>query len=380
MRNVATTLALALTIFFVSCKKDNDNGDTIISDPTEGQIVLSTYSTPYTNSGKLQVLDKNGKTLIEKTTPTTAMDFKKWQYPGKTRYTYMLYDSSAFHITLNGGIITCTGVVLDENFQEIKRVRLLPFNGRTAADPTAIDGHDFIYLDDNHFISLAYYQKPVTNIPSSLNPAPNCKVVAPIIQEIVNGQVVFEWDGTNYPELYLQSVEGNAFSNANVVHDYVHMNSMFVDPTDNNLICSMRNLNQVIKINRTDGHIMWRLGGTNSDFPMTADMKFLRQHHATLTDNNKTLLLFDNGEATQRPYTRVLEFQLSEGDKSINSFKPFTLPQGIFAQFMGSVQKRGDTYFIGCGSTPKILEVNYLTNHINFLQTLPNVSYRALKD
>ncbi|MDQ6609141.1 MAG: aryl-sulfate sulfotransferase, partial [Bacteroidota bacterium] len=281
---------------------------------------------------------------------------------------------------LSPGILPCTGVLLDENFNLIKRIRLLPFNGRTSADPDAVDAHDFIYLDDNHFITLSYFQKSVNNIPSSLNPAANCKVIAPIIQEIINGQVVWEWDGTNYPELYLQSVEGNVFSNGNVLHDYVHMNSLSIDPTDNNLICSMRNVNQVIKISRTDGRILWRLGGSNSDFPMSANMKFLRQHHATLTDNNQTLLLFDNGHVTERPYSRVLEFKLGQDYKTINSFKAFTLPEGIFAQFMGSVQKRGDTYFVGCGSTPKVLEVNYVTNKINFLKTLPNVSYRALKE
>lgn len=142
----------------------------------------------------------------------------------------------------------------------------------------------------------------------------------------------------------------------------------------------MRNTNQVIKISRTDGQIIWRLGGTNSDFPMTADMKFLRQHHATLTDNNKTLLLFDNGEATQRPYTRVLEFQLNTDSKQIASFKAFTLPDKMFVQFTGSVQKRGETYFLGCGGTSKVMEVNYNTNHISFLKTLPSPCYRALKD
>lgn len=367
---------LGLSVLSIGCKK-NDSNVLTLSNPTDGQIVLSTYNTPLTNPSKLMILDKNGKTIWQKTIPVAAINFKKWQQNGKTRYSYMEFDSSAEQ--LSQGILPTTAVLLDESFQEIKRVRLLPFNGRTANDPSATDAHEFIYLDDNHFITLNYYQKTVNNIPASLNPVANCKVVAPIIQEIVDGEIAWEWDASNYPALYLASVEGNAFSNAGVVHDYIHMNAVYVDPTDNNLICSMRNLNQVIKINRADGHIMWRLGGSDSDFPLTGEMKFLRQHHATLTDNNKTLLLYDNGEATERPFTRVLEFQLNEAAKTVNSFKAFTVPQGIFSQYMGSVQKRGDTYFIGCGSVPKIMEVNYVNNKINFLMNLPNNSYRALK-
>lgn len=377
MRYTVTKIVLAFSILFIGCKKDGAVGDAeILSDPTEGQIVLSTFTT----TGNLMVLDKDGSILKKQATPTAAINFTKWQVNGKIRYTYLLVDPTAFKITTDGSINPCIGVVLDQNLNEIKRVKLLPNNGRTASDPSAIDAHEFIYLDDNHFITLSYFQKPVNNIPASLNPVADCKVVAAIIQEVVNDQVVWEWDATNYLELYQQSVEGNAFSNGAVVHDYVHMNSIFIDPTDNNLICSMRNVNQVIKISRTDGHIVWRLGGKNSDFPMTAEMKFLRQHHATLTDNNKSLILVDNGDATERKSSRILEFQLVPESKTITSFKAFAVPQNIFIQYMGSVQKRGDTYFIGCGSTPKILEVNYKTNKINFLMNLPSVSYRALKN
>jgi arylsulfate sulfotransferase len=368
------SLIIIISLIFISCKKNNEN---IIGNSTDGEIVLSTYSANLSSASTMVVLDKYGNSIFERTVPNAAINFRKWTVNGKTRYTYMEYDPTVVQLTQ--GILPTTGVLLDENFREIKRLRLIPFNGRTTADPSAIDAHDLIYLDDNHFITLSYIQKVVTNIPASLNPVANCKVVAPTIQEILNDKVVWEWDGSNYADLYTQSVEGNAFSNANVVHDYIHMNSIYIDPTDNNLICSMRNLNQIIKISRTDGHIIWRLGGTNSDFPLSANMKFLRQHNVTLTDNNQTLLVYDNGHATERPYTRVLEFQLSTDTKSVSSFKAFTLPQNIFSQFMGSVQKRGDTYFISCGSVSKILEVNYVTGQVNFLLNMHDVSYRALK-
>ncbi len=383
MRSRFATLLLILLIVFAGCKKDKASSDeevVILDNPTDGQIVLSTYGFPYTNASKLLILDKNGAKLTEKTIPVAAANFKRWTVNGRVRYTYLQYDTTAFKISSTGSIIPCTGIVLNESFQEIKRVRLLPSNGRTASDPSAIDSHEFIYLDDNHFITLSYFQKPVNNIPASLNPLSNCLVVAPIIQEVLNDAVVWEWDGTQYPEFYSQSVEGNLFSNATVPHDYIHMNSIIIDPTDNNLICSLRHLNQIIKISHSDGHIIWRLGGTNSNFPMTADMKFLRQHNATLTDNNQTLLLIDNGDSRERAFSRIMEFRFGGQQSSIASYKAFTLPDGIFAQYMGSVQKRGDTYFIGCGSTPKIMEVNYVTNKINFEMNFAKTSYRALKD
>jgi len=376
MKNLLVAFSTA-TLLLMGCKKNDATKVDVLSNPTEGQITVSAYGS-LTKPSPLMVLDKNGQTITQKTVPYAAINFNKWQVNGATRYTYMEFDPNV--VQLSQGILPTTAVLLNENLQEMKRIRLLPYNGRTASDISAVDAHDFIYIDDNHYLVLAYFQKVVTNIPASLNPVSNCKVIAPIIQEINNGQVVWEWDGTNFPEFYQHSVEGNDFSNASGVHDYVHINSIFIDPTDNNLICSLRNLNQVIKVDRTTGNILWRLGGTNSDYPMTADMKFLRQHHATLTDDNKTLLLFDNGEAKERKFSRVLEFALAQDAKNIQGFKSYNLPNGIFAQYMGSVQKRGNTYFIGCGSEPKIMEVDYTTDKINFLMTLPNVSYRALKD
>ncbi|RYE17354.1 MAG: hypothetical protein EOP45_15940 [Sphingobacteriaceae bacterium] len=376
-------LILSISLFFISCKKDdvkNDVGSVAtVANPTEGQIVLSTYGTT-TSPSLLLILDKSGNTVFKKTVSVAAYNFKKWQVNGKTRYTYIEFDSTAFKITTTGSINAGTGVVLNESFQEIKRLRLLPFNGRSASDPTGIDSHEFLYLDDNHFITLSYFQKPVNNIPASLNPLSNCLVVAPIVQEILNDKVVFEWDGTQYPEFYQQSVESNAFSDPKVIHDYMHMNSIIVDPTDNNLICSLRHLNQIIKISRVDGHIIWRLGGTNSTFPMTAATKFLRQHNATLTDNNRTLLMIDNGDAKERPFTRIMEFHFNANQTSIDSSSVFTLPMNTFVQYTGSVQKKGDTYFVSCGGTLKLMEVNYKTSQISFLMNLTNACYRAYKD
>ena len=124
---------------------------------------------------------------------------------------------------------------------------------------------------------------------------------------------------------------------------------------------------------------MWRLGGKNSDFPITADQKFLRQHDVTIADDNKTLLVFDNGEATERPHTRILEIQLDGQNRKITSFSSFPLPNGEFTPFMGSVQKRGDTYFIGGGTANYVMEINYKTSAVLMRLNLVYPTYRAYK-
>ena len=218
----------------------------------------------------------------------------------------------------------------------------------------------------------------MNNIPTELSPATGVKVIAAVIQEIENNTVTWQWDSSDYPELYSESVEGNDFANINTPHDYLHLNSMTIDPKDNNLVCSFRHANLIMKINRINSNIVWKLGGKNSSFPMTENMKFLRQHHATFTDNDSTLLLFDNGLTGVRESSRILEFQLNENGEVINSFKAFNIPEE-FSPTMGSVQKIGDRYFIGGGSAKYILEVNYNTGVETFKMQLAENSYRTFK-
>lgn len=342
--------------------------------PAEGnEILVAPY--PDSDNGELLILDSSGNIIKDQKLNRAALNFKRWDINGDIRYSYFQYDPS-YTIPVLG---TALGdiVITDGSLNEIKRVRLQPFNGRTPDDPTAIDGHDFILIDDDHYMVMTYYLQTVNNIPPELAPLDNTRVLADIIQEVKNGEVVWEWNSTDHPEFYGTTVESN-YSDTSI-QNYMHLNSIFIDPRDNNIICSMRNQDQVVKIDRKTGDVIWRLGGKKSDFPMTPDMYFLRQHHATLVDNNQTLLLYDNGEINQRPYSRVLEFKLDEAGKTITGFKAFTLPDSTFSQFMGSVQKRGDTYFVGCGSEPKFMEVNYNTGEIVFQKELTSPSYRAFK-
>ena len=374
MRNRSLLICILIISIAGACKK-NKTEVLVNSGPTEGTALFAPLTGGTTNYGKIQLFDKDGNTIKEIATEADVYNFEKWSVNGKVRYTYALRDLGTAQS--DPSMIPCNNFILDENFNRLKKISCLPYNGRTTE--MAVDGHEFVYIDDNHYITLTYFQKVATNIPASLNPVANCKVITPLIQEVLNDKVIWEWQGADYPEFYANSVESNNFNDATGFHDYMHMNSMFIDPTDNNLICSNRNQNNVIKINRTTGAIIWRLGGASSNFPLTSNMKFLRQHHATLTDNNQTLLLFDNGQITERKWSRVVEFKLNTGDFTVQSFNALNLPDSTFGQFMGSVQKRGDTYFIGCGSTPKMMEVNYKTGKVNLVVSFPKYSYRALK-
>lgn len=304
------------------------------------------YSNFYlTDSTYLYKMSNEGELLYYKRAEgnRSLTNFAKWDIDGEDRYSYFKEN--------NHGKIDMASysfgdfVILNEDYEEIDAVHSLPTD-RIEGNTT--EAHDFIMLDDGHYLVMDYVMD---------NPAKgeiedavmNNRVLAAYVQEIVDGEVAWEWISTDHPELYASSVDGNDFLNEDVyAADYVHMNSMFIDPSDGNIIMSMRNLDSVIKIDKENNEILWQLGGALDDFNLSDEQSPSRQHHATITETGN-LILFDNG--TKNSQSRVLEFELDEAAKEVISFEEFTI-EGAFGEFTGSVQKldeENDVFLIGWG-------------------------------
>jgi arylsulfate sulfotransferase len=339
----------------------------------KGQILFALNSK---TQGELFITDERGSIITEKAVGTDVENFQKWNINGVTRYTYF---RSVGYQLLDSIPGTELGYeyICDSNLNILDTVKLLSNGIINSTQQDEVDVHEFVLLGDHHYICETYYSEKPNNIPSSLNPAPGVKVAACIIQEVNNGSVVFQWDASQFPEFYASSQENNNFNSAKLTHDYLHLNSICVDSTDNNLIVSFRNLDEIIKINRQSGTIMWRLGGANSDFSQAPNQLFLRQHYARVIEGGKTLIFIDNGDSA-RPSSRILEYQLDQNAKTISGFKSYQVPDK-FIQFAGSVQKVGDYYFIGAGAGDYVLKINYVTNQVLLRLTLFYPSYRTLQ-
>jgi arylsulfate sulfotransferase len=326
-------------------------------DTSKQGYILITPSLPANlDYGKIVIVDLNGNKILERQIQGVVSDFRQWNVRGRIRYSYMVHDTDVNQVLAAAGSAR-KAVILDSALNEIKQLRFLPQKEGTNYEKQGLDHHDLIMLSDNHFITMSLWVKNVNNIPAYLIQSHKTRIAAPLIQEILNDSLVWQWDGSRYPELYENSTMGNKFYDTLAPQDYAHMNSMFIDPNDSNLILSLHNNNQVIKVSRHTGDILWRLGGRNSDFELTVEQVFLRQHHATMIDSGRTLLLFDNGEKSARPYSRILEFGLDEANKRITSFKAYKVP-GPFAGTRGSVQKIGNSYYICGGSANYVLEMD----------------------
>jgi hypothetical protein len=334
--------------------------------PTPGHMFLAPFSwSSKTLPSFLMITNEVGGVLYYLRVAAQAYDFKKHILTnGDTRYSF-----------ISNGVVT----ILDEKFRPLAE-HVVQATGSHAA--FAVDVHDFQMFEDDHFIVTAYVDKIVNNVPPQLpHPVTGARVQAAFVQEVRAGQVVLEWDSTDHPELYALSTDGHDFSTIAASADYAHLNAVIVDRSDGNLLLSFRHLDAILKVRRTDGAILWRLGGPNDTFGTTPEQKTSHQHFPVLLPDGR-LQVFDNGNATMA--TRIVTYRLDEDAHEVDSFDAY--PIGSYTWAMGSVEAVGtSSLFLGLGAPyvagPSVIEVNRTTGEHTFELAFDSsyVSYRAYK-
>lgn len=229
------------------------------------------------------------------------------------------------------GYVSGMYVVMDENYKEIDYITLLPNDDKNHTHGEGyLDEHEFLLLGRNHWISLSYTKLHVSNLPSGgIGGGNEAYVQAGIMQEVKDGKVIHEYNSVDYPELYASAKENSRYetSSEKSGNDYVHINSIFIDPKDGNLIVSMRSQYAVLKFERETGDILWILGGNLNQFSGLDSFRdaagnlFVGQHYAQyvpadIAGNDSTVTVFDNHTSYGSNTTRVFIFTLDEARKT----------------------------------------------------------------
>jgi hypothetical protein len=310
-------------------------------------------------------------------------DFKKHVLPnGEIRYSYHEQNPNYNHLNLLG-YAGGERVIMDEKYNEIERIKMLT---QYNSSINTVEGHDFYLIDANHYIASNYELKLVHNIPQELNPHPQgSKVIASHIQEVKNGVVLLDWYSTNYPELYALSEEGNN-DYANLVSqqpDYAHFNSVDIDPKDGNLVCSFRNLSTILKIDRNNGNIIWKLSGKADEFGLTDYQKTSYQHYVRFTQDGY-ISIFDNNLRDKK--SRVLKLKIDEINKKLIAWHEYIVP-GHYSEICGSAMNlENEVFVIGWGLSSDnfstLTEIDFSIGRKLFELTFPyglNSTYRCVK-
>ena len=352
----------ALSMFLFGCGEQEakkDTADTVIADGlaninVEGETDLpGNFFLSFVYSRNLIMLDGKGQIVWSKheEQPTKDVttgwwDFKKHDVNGTTYYSYhdQNYQMDNYGLL---GYAPGERVIMDEHFNEVKRITM------EASDVTAkgqgADGHDFLMIDPDHYILSCYVKENVKNVPGYPD---GSDVIYSYLQEVKNGEVIWDWKSIDYPELYdLIMTEATPtaddFSNEQVdAPDIVHFNAMRLD-NDGNLVCSFRHLDTILCLDRSKekDQIKWKLSGKGDEFGLTELQKTSGQHYLTVDGNEYTVFDNNNRDAQTEIRTYVLDMK----KKTVELVKSFGF-KNKFSQACGSVQKLDDNlYVIGWG-------------------------------
>ncbi len=244
-----------------------------------------------------------------------------------------------------------------------------------------VDFHSALVLKNGHYLLLC----DETNVVdlSSFGGFTNAKVTTSVFVETDRtGTVYWSWRSKDYLGIT------QATDEVDLTLEYVrftHTNSMFED-SDGNIVFSSRNLDEVIKVNKSTNAIMWRIGGSASksnQYTFVNDTingfyGFSHQHCATMLANGN-LLLFDNGNLKPVQYSRVVEYQLNHTAKTATKVWELLDSPSSFAIAMGSAFRlpNGNTII---NWTDRIEEVGS-DYSVKYMMKLDNnkTIYRAIK-
>ena len=202
------------------------------------------------------------------------------------------------------------------------------------------DNHDFIALENGNYLLFAYDPQPYAMDTVVTGGDPNATVEGLIIQELdSNHNLIFEWSSWNYFDI-TDNVTLDLTSSS---IDFIHCNSIDID-FDGHLVISSRNLDEITKINRYSGEIIWRWGGAKNQFTIIGnDYPFSRQHSLRCLGNNR-YFLFDNGNFSNQyngtaKFSRAVEYQLDTVNMTAQKTWEFVHPDSLFSPSISNVQR-----------------------------------------
>ena len=273
-----------------------------------------------------------------------------------TPYFYRRSNSHVWDFTKQpSGLISvmdgATAKLMNEHFEIIEKIK--------CKHGYVTDPHEFIHLPNNHVLLVAEDSQRMDLSAIVDGGRTNAKVVGTHIQEMdANRDVILDWRCWDHYELLDVTHES---LKSTTIH-MTHMNSIDID-FDGHLIVSTRHQDEIVKINRRTGKVIWRLGGNNNQFTFVNDPdRFSYQHDVRAVPgrpNHYTVM--DNGNHHSPQYSRSVEYELDTDKKTAEKVWQYRHSPDRYTNWMGNVQRldNGNTFI--CWAYKKLPKVSEVT-------------------
>ncbi len=364
-------LIFTITAFLFTCislsaqKVGNENSaQSCLSDSIGFSIVSSAgcdsnyifLATTTSIAPYIMIINNKGVPIFKRKTAGGVYDFKP-QPNGTLSY----YD-----------LKTDRYYILDKNYNVIDSIETR--NGVNT------DLHELRILPNGNYLILGMESHTTDMSKIIQGGRTSASVIAYVIQEMdKNKNVIFQWstwDHIDITDSYTDLTQGTI--------DVAHGNSIDVD-FDGNLIVSLRNTQEIDKIDRKTGDIIWRLGGKKNQFKFVNDTLGFSWQHSARRLQNGNLILFDNGcrrEPAVMSFSRSLEYKIDEKNKTATLVWQFRNTPDVYSIGLGYSQRltNGNTFICWGAAVPAITEVTRTGKKVFELKFNDNYStYRAYR-
>ena len=242
------------------------------------------------------------------------------------------------------------------------------------------DEHEFQILNYGHYLMIA--TKDSTIDMSQIVPGGNTKARVrgnTVLEMDADDRIVFEWSAWDHYNI-LDAV--NQTLTAAYI-DLHHLNALALDH-DGQLLISCRHMNEITKVNRQTGEVIWQLGGAHDDFTWTNDEGRISHQHDIRVLPNGNYTVFDNGYFRYPEYSRALELSVDTTDWTVTKVWEYHNPD-YYSPYMGSAQRLPGGNTVICYSNwevPKFLEVRpdgSKAFELDFVNTQLHRAYRSFR-
>ncbi len=252
-------------------------------------------------------------------------------------------------------------LILDQDFNIVDTVGAIGYS---------TDWHDIQFLSNGNVLVIGRDQRTIDMRQYIPNGHPSAQVLSFVLQEInlSTKQVVWQWSALDHLSVTdaTEDIDVTSYS----VNPF-HINSI-EELSDGNILVSWRHLDEITKINKQTGQIIWRLGGSkcrNNQFRFLNDtinnfFGFSHQHDARQLPNGN-IILFDNGNLKNNAYSRAVEYEINEAQRTVRKVWEYSHPNGIISLAMGNVQVLpNNNVIIGWGGVDSEGGHNYLLTEV----------------
>ncbi len=253
----------------------------------------------------------------------------------------------------------------------------------TAGNGYFTDFHELLITEDSTYWLMIYDPQLVDMSQVIEGGNPNAIVIGLVIQELnQDDEVIFQWRSWDHFDIL--DCDTNQVNLYGLQVDYVHGNALDLTH-DGNILISSRHLNEITKINRETGEIIWRMGGKENEFSLIGDNLWFTDQHGIREINADSISLFDNGNYHDPKFSRGVEYAIDEEAMELTFIREYRHDPDIIVSTMGMMQREaGKNAVIGWSrpSTEEVITEYHLDGSVAIEILCPNFSlptYRVFK-